>query len=126
MKKNKLEEEERQWNQSLLRWSAVTAIKHRVRWAAPDSIHCFESSAPAGFVEEMEELVKGEAGAVGEAGLVDLILWGFEGPVDEEWPADEVGAGDQAPVATVEAIGTVVSHDEEVVWRNDEVFALEV
>ena len=35
--------------------------------------------------------------------LVDLVGWGLEGPVDEEGPADDVFAGDEAPVAAVEA-----------------------
>ena len=85
-----------------------------------------EGSVPAGVGEEVGELVEGEGGFVGEGGLVVLIVGGFEGPVDEEWAADEIGAVDESPVAAVEAVGAVVAHDEEAVGRDDEVFALNV
>lgn len=84
-----------------------------------------EGSVPAGVGEEVGELVEGEAGSVGEAGLIDLI-GSFEGPVDKEGAADEVGAGDKAPIAAVETVGPVIAHDEETVGRDDEVFALDV
>ena len=47
-------------------------------------------------------------------------------PVDEKWTADEVGSGDQAPVAAVVAVGTVVAHDEVHAGWNDEIFTLDV
>jgi hypothetical protein len=74
----------------------------------------------------MDDLVEGEAGLFREAGLIGLAVGCFEGPVDEEGAADEVGAGDEAPVAAVEAVGAVVSHDKEAVEMDDEVFPLDV
>ena len=85
-----------------------------------------ESSAPAGVVEEMGDLVKGEAGSLRRVRREHLILRSDEGPVDEERAADEIGAGDEAPVAAVEAVGAVVAHDEVHIGWDDEVFALDV
>ena len=85
-----------------------------------------KSPAPAGVVDEVEELMEGKAGAVGEACLVLLIFWGLEGPVDEERPPDDIAARNKAPVTAVEAIGAIVSHDEVVAGRDEEVFALDV
>ena len=100
-------------------------LQARVRgsWSLVDGL---EGSLPAGVGEEVGELMKGEAGPVGEAVLIDLAVGSFEGPVDEQGAADEVGAGDEAPVAAVEAVGAVVAHDEEAARRDDEVFTLDV
>jgi hypothetical protein len=60
------------------------------------------------------------------AGLIDLVGWGLEGPVDEHGAAEDVFAWDEAPVAAVEALGAVVAHGEDFARRNDEVVALDV
>src|SRR5205823_10394451 len=85
-----------------------------------------EGSVPAGFAEEMCELIEGEADLVGKALRFDLAFGGFEGPVDEERAANEIGARNESPVAAVEAVGAVVAHDEEAVGRDDEVKAADV
>ena len=85
-----------------------------------------EGPVPAGFGEEVGELVEGEADLLGEACAVALAFGGFKGPVDDEWAADDIGARDKAPVAAVEAVGAVVAHDEEAVVRDHEVQAVDV
>ena len=62
-----------------------------------------QGALPAGLVEEVDQDVAHEADAVADAGLVDLVGGGLEGPVDEQGAADDVLAGDEAPVAAVEA-----------------------
>jgi hypothetical protein len=95
----------------------------RVRCASVDGP---EGPVPAGSSEEVGELVQGDADLLSEACAVNLVFGGFEGPVDDEWAADDIGAGDEAPVAAVEAVGAVVAHDEEAVGRDDEVKAVDV
>ena len=58
--------------------------------------------------------------------LFDLVAGGDEGPVDEERAAHDVFAGDEAPVAAVEADRAVVAHGEVVAGGHDKVFALDV
>ena len=83
-----------------------------------------EGAGPAGLVKEVEGGVEGGGDALGGGGFVDVVFGGHEGPVDEEGAADEVALRDQAPVAAVEAVGAVVTHDEVVARRDNEVIAL--
>jgi hypothetical protein len=81
---------------------------------------------PAGFVEDMEDDVGHEAQALADALLVYLVGGGLERPVDEEGPAYDVFAWDEAPVAAVEAFGAVVAHGEDLAGRDDEVAVLDM
>ena len=101
----------------------VLGARQRVERRSVDSM---KRPVPSGVADEMEELVEGKAGAIGETGLLDLIFGGLEGPVDEERPPDDIAARNKAPVTAVEAIGAIVSHDEVVAGRDEEVFALDV
>jgi len=67
-----------------------------------------------------------EADTVARALLVDLVCWCLEGPVDEEWAAYDIFAGNEAPIATVKALGAVVAHCKDLAGRNDQVVALNV
>ena len=82
-----------------------------------------EGSAPAGFIEEVDDDVYDEAYAVADRGLVDLVFGGDERPVDEERTAYDVFSWHETPVAAVEANRTVVAHGEVVAGRNNEVFS---
>ncbi len=83
-----------------------------------------ERAAPAGFAEEVNDDVADEADALADGLLVDLVGWGFKGPVDEHGAANDVFAWDEAPETTVEALGAVVSHGEDLTGRDDEVAIL--
>ena len=43
-----------------------------------------EGAGPAGISDEVDDDVEHEADAVAKAGLIDLVRWGLEGPVDEQ------------------------------------------
>jgi len=85
-----------------------------------------EGSGPAGFVEEVDELVDGGLGLIGQGFFFDAGVGNINGPVDEERAADDVLSRDKAPEAAVHAVGAVVAHDEVVAGRDDEIFALHV
>ncbi len=80
-----------------------------------------ERALPTCLVEDVKENVAHEADALAYALLVDLIGRRLERPVDEEGAAYDVLAWDEAPVATIEALGAVVAHGEDLAWGDDEV-----
>ena len=85
-----------------------------------------EGAGPAGVGDEVNHDVDHEANAVTEAGLIHLVRWGLEGPVDEQGAAEDVLTRDKAPETAVGALGAVVPHGEDHAGRDDEVVALDV
>src|SRR5581483_10547816 len=83
-----------------------------------------QGTAPASSVEEVDGLVKDPGHSVGQRSLVLLRIGGFEGPVDEEGAADDVGARNEAPVTAVEADSAVIAHSEIEAGGNDEILSL--
>src|SRR5277367_60499 len=94
-------------------WTVCTALFHQM-----------ERTLPAGLIEEMNDGVEQEAGAVCKRGLLILVTRLDEGPIDEERPAYDVLARHEAPVATIEADGTIVAHGKISARRNDQVAGL--
>ena len=89
-------------------------------------LHQVKGSVPARLVEEVQRDLTHGDDARNEAGLVVVGFIGPEGPVDEERTPDDVGAGNEAPVAAVEGDGAVVSHGEVIALGHDEVGLLDV
>src|ERR1700682_2292488 len=85
-----------------------------------------EGALPAGLVDDVDEDMTHEAEAVADALFVDLVGGGVEGPVNEHGAAYDVLAGDEAPVAAVEALGAVVAHGEDLAGGDDEVAVFDV
>src|SRR5258707_207706 len=90
------------------------------------STHHVQSSAPAGLIEEVEQDMREESDPVAYAGLLKLIGWSHEGPIDKHGTADDVLPGNKAPVAAVEADGAVVAHGKIFPRRDDQVASLQV
>jgi hypothetical protein len=85
-----------------------------------------QRARPAGLRKEVNEDVTDEGDSLIEGLLVDLVGGGFEGPVDEQGAAYDVLAWDEAPVAAVEGLGTVVAHGEDLAGGNYEVAVYDV
>ncbi len=100
------------------------------RWVGPHGrnllLNEMEGALPACLIEDVDEDVAHEAEALADALLVDLVGGSLERPVDEEGAAYDVLARDEAPVAAVEAFGTVVAHGEDFAGGDDEVAVLNV
>src|SRR3984957_20357172 len=69
-----------------------------------------EGSAPAGLVEEVKDYVGIELELVSHSVFLILIVGFDERPIDEEWPAYDVGSRHKAPIAAIEAYGAVIAH----------------
>src|SRR4051812_6031322 len=80
-----------------------------------------QRALPARVSKEMKRHVRNPGYVVANAGFVVLVLGGDEGPVVEERPADDVLAWDEAPVAGIEAVVTIVAHHEELACGDDEI-----
>src|SRR5664279_471028 len=109
-----------------LRWRGAAGFRVQVVPSQACLTHYVESAAPARLVKKVQDHVADEADSVSGALLVDLVAGGDEGPVDEERSADDVFAGDETPVAAVEADGAVVAHGKVLAGGDDEVFTLDV
>ena len=60
-----------------------------------------EGTAPAGIGEKVPDNMSDEADALAEGGLVHLVGWGLERPVDKHGAAEDVVARNKTPVAAV-------------------------
>src|SRR5260370_23021 len=85
-----------------------------------------ERRVPGGLVEDVDEDVPHEGDALSYALLVDLIRGRLERPVDEHGAADDVLAGNEAPVTAVEALRAVVAHGKDLAGGDDQILALDV
>jgi hypothetical protein len=85
-----------------------------------------EGAGPKGVGDEVDHDMEHEANTFAEAGLIDLVRRGLEGPIDKQGASEDVLARDEAPEATVGALGAVVAHGEDHAGGDDEVVALDV
>ncbi len=85
-----------------------------------------QGTKPARVGEEVQDYVAHPGDLVRRAGLVFLLVGGFEGPVVEEGPAHDVFAGHESPEAGVGAPVAVVAHHEVLTIGDDEVAVLHV
>ena len=75
-----------------------------------------EGSCPASLCEE----VRSDVHQVGysEAGVSEVRGGCVEGPIDYEGRSDDVGAGDESPIAAVIGIFAVVAHGKDKAGRD--------
>jgi len=85
-----------------------------------------KGAAPAGVGEEVDRDVGEPGQLISDACLIFLIVGSLEGPVVEEWAAQDVFARNETPEARIEAGMAMVTHHEVFAWRNDDVAILKM
>src|SRR5215472_4848801 len=87
-------------------------------------IHPMQDSVPAGFVKEMNDHVEPARAAFTPRCALNLIGSRLKRPIDEHRAANDVFSWDEAPIATVKALITIVAHGEVITFRYYQVLSL--
>ena len=90
------------------------------------SLHQMKSSTPPRLIEEVNDDVSDEGNPVDDARPLILVFRSNKRPVDEERAPHDVGAGDESPIAAVEADGTVIAHGKIAARRHYQVAIVNV
>src|SRR5215467_4887206 len=82
------------------------------------SAHQVKHTAPAGMIKEMDYHMQHKAGAFHPGGMLPLIGRRYKRPIDKHGPSYNVLAGDKPPVATIQAVFSIIAHPEVVALRH--------